>query len=228
MLKCVLALAFFILSLFWTCLCKNSVHLRILPWLERMKLHINCTEKGNCSITKWNNRKDFNLDYFNFHAQLGCSACTNLWNHLLNCFTSVASRFPPLCVIYWFDPSPVSPPISTLMHWVSITLCAGRGWWPHFPWPLNLCWQLSCLKLQGTFMHVLVGMATTWEIISQEYITGGLLPLLTLNPQENKTGQTVCKICLCCSAMIHFTMWVEQHIKLSLLSHKIQKFSMLR
>lgn len=69
-LKCVPALAWchphlVSVLLLWMC-CSDSVHVSLLPSLERMKLHMNCTEIGNCSITKRNNRKDFNLDYFTF------------------------------------------------------------------------------------------------------------------------------------------------------------------
>lgn len=68
-----------------------------------MKLQVNSSEKWNRSITKQNNRNDFNLDYFNL---MFCIA-GYVQHNSFSCFTSVVT-LSPLCVIDLFDPSPVS------------------------------------------------------------------------------------------------------------------------
>jgi len=62
-----------------------------------------------------------------------------------------------------------SPLISTFMLWVPISLSA-VGWrWLHFPWPLNLFWQLIRLKLKGRLLLVLNVIVMTCEITSDEH-----------------------------------------------------------
>lgn len=71
--------------------CSISVHY----W--RMKLQVNHPEKWNCSITKWNNGKDFNLDRFNFHFELGCGAYGKLTDVFIKLFLMLGCNFPVVC-----------------------------------------------------------------------------------------------------------------------------------
>lgn len=44
-------------------------------------------KKWNCFFSRQSNRKDFNLDCFQFQLKLGCSACAKWLNSFINCFT---------------------------------------------------------------------------------------------------------------------------------------------
>lgn len=93
----------------------------------------------------------------------------------------------------------------------SITPCAGgRRWWPRFPRPLNSCWQPSRVKLKGRLMRVLVGMAMTWYVLSQEYI-GRLLSLLYWH-SIHKTQQQCTDIILLFGSMCVYNVHETQVI----------------